>query len=437
MIATVHPSTLKGHLVSPRSKSAMQRACAAALLRHGQTEIRLPGQSNDDLAAMDVITRLGATIHESDAALLVQSQGVHPKSDAVHCGESGLGIRMFTPIAALSPRRLLLTGAGSLVTRPMDFFDAVLPQLGVMVSSQQGRLPLSIQGPLRPADITVDGSLSSQFLTGLLMAFSAAGASDVTIRVEGLKSRPYIDLTLSVMRSFGMHMPDTTAGDVFHFPVYIPSLAMTEPLCYTVEGDWSGAAFLVVAAALAGDLAIEGLDVASVQGDKAILTALASAGGQFHVGADGRLYIAQTSLQAFAFDATECPDLFPPLAALAACCAGTSVIQGVGRLAHKESDRGQTLQQEFGKLGVSIRLEEDLMFIEGGGAILAGNVHSCHDHRIAMSLAVAALRAQGPLRIEAAEAIGKSYPHFFDDMVSLGAGIHRSGSLPTTIFTPE
>lgn len=437
MIATVHPSSLKGHIVSPRSKSAMQRACAAALLHQGHTEIRLPGHSNDDVAAMDVITRLGASIQESEGTLHVLSQGVHPRSDTIHCGESGLGIRMFTPIAALSPKPLLLTGAGSLVTRPMDFFDAILPRLGVSVTSQQGRLPLSIQGPLRPANITVDGSLSSQFLTGLLMAFSAAGASDVSIHVEGLKSRPYIDLTLSVMRSFNMHVPDQSTEDVFHFPRFVPSPASEELLCYTVEGDWSGAAFLVVAAALAGDLAIEGLDLNSVQGDKSILTALAAAGGTFHVDAEGRLHIAQTSLKAFSFDATECPDLFPPLAALAACCEGISIIRGVGRLAHKESDRGRTLQQEFGKLGVSIRLEDDLMYIDGGGIIQAGTVHSCHDHRIAMALAVAALRAQGPVTIEAAEAIGKSYPHFFDDIISLGGDVHRTGGLATSVISPE
>jgi len=424
MIATVNPSRLSGRVVSPRSKSSMQRACAAALLRRGETEILLPGASNDDRAAMDVITRLGARLEAAPGVLRVHGRGVDPVTDTVDCGESGLGIRMFTPIAALSPRPLLLTGSGSLVTRPMHFFDEVLPRLGVEVSSRGGRLPLSIRGPLRPADITVDGSLSSQFLTGLLMAFSAAGASDVAIRAEGLRSRPYIDLTLTVMRSFGMAVPEVEDGDVFRFASR-PLAGAPHPgvLSYTVEGDWSGAAFLVVAGALAGGIVIDGLDASSVQGDRAILDALASAGGDFSFDPLGALRVAPSELRAFRFDATECPDLFPPLVALAAACRGTTVIRGVGRLAHKESDRGRTLQQEFARLGVAVQLDGDLMYVEGATPVGGVTAFSHHDHRIAMALAVAALRATGPVTIGEAQAVGKSYPHFFDDLAALGAEV--------------
>ncbi len=421
MIAKVYPSGLKGAVLSPRSKSSMQRACAAALLHRGVTEILHPGKSNDDMAARDVITRLGARITDQGNMLKIESEGVHPLSPEVHCGESGLGIRMFTPIAALSDRPIQVTGSGSLVTRPMDFFDEIFPQLGIRIRSNAGRLPLNIQGPLQPQDITVDGSLSSQFLTGLLMAFSSAGAEDVTITVRGLKSRPYIDLTLAVMRSFGMNVPEVTSDDRFVFG------KRTEPVTgiirYAVEGDWSGAAFLIVAGALAGDISITGLQSDSVQGDRAVLDALASAGGTF-VFVDGVLEVKRSELSAFEFDATECPDLFPPLAAMAALAKGVTVIKGVSRLAHKESDRGLTLQEEFGKMGVSIRLEGDLMYIDGGGPIQGAQVHSRHDHRIAMALAVAGLRAgSGVTEIEDAEAIRKSYPDFFEDIRMLGAKV--------------
>ena len=424
MIAKISPSQLRGSILSPRSKSSMQRACAAALLHRGVTEILYPGKSNDDLAARDVITRLGARITESEDRLRIESEGVHPLSPQVHCGESGLGIRMFTPIAALSDQPIEVTGTGSLVTRPMDFFDEIFPQLSIGIQSNGGRLPLHIRGPLRPADITVDGSLSSQFLTGLLMAFSAAGAQDVTIRVEGLKSRPYIDLTLSVMRSFGMNVPEVTADDQF---IFHPSAkAQAGSIQYAVEGDWSGAAFLIVAGALAGDISISGLQADSVQGDRAVLNALASAGGRFAF-VEGVLEVKKTDLTAFEFDATECPDLFPPLAAMAALAKGVSVIKGVSRLAHKESDRGLTLQEEFAKMGVTIRLEGDLMYIEGGGPIHGARVHSRHDHRIAMALAVAGLRAEsGVTEIEEASAIRKSYPDFFEDIKVLGASVEIS-----------
>jgi 3-phosphoshikimate 1-carboxyvinyltransferase len=424
MIVSIYSSELKGEILSPRSKSSMQRACAAALLHQGMTEIIHPGKSNDDMAARDVITRLGAVIQESEGMLRIESKGVHPLSPQVHCGESGLGIRMFTPIASLSDQPLEVTGSGSLVTRPMDFFDEIFPQLGIDIQSNGGRLPLHIQGPLRPADITVDGSLSSQFLTGLLMAFSAAGAEHVTIRVEGLKSRPYIDLTLSVMRAFGMNVPEVTADDrfIFHTSNKVPDGTIR----YAVEGDWSGAAFLIVAGALAGDISIAGLQQDSVQGDRAILDALKAAGGQFSW-SNGCLEVKRSALRAFQFDATECPDLFPPLAALAALANGVSEIRGVSRLAHKESDRGVTLRDEFGKLGINIHLDGDLMRIEGGN-VHGAPVHSRHDHRIAMALAVAGLRAvSGVTEIAEAEAIRKSYPDFFEDIRRLGAGVEIQG----------
>ena len=421
MIAKVYPSGLKGEVLSPRSKSSMQRACAAALLHRGVTEILHPGKSNDDMAARDVITRLGARITDQGNMLMIESEGVHPLSPEVHCGESGLGIRMFTPIAALSDRPIQVTGSGSLVTRPMDFFDEIFPQLGIRIRSNAGRLPLNIQGPLQPQDITVDGSLSSQFLTGLLMAFSSAGAEDVTITVRGLKSRPYIDLTLAVMRSFGMNVPEVTSDDRFVFGKRTETVTGT--IRYAVEGDWSGAAFLIVAGALAGDISITGLQSDSVQGDRAVLDALASAGGTFAF-VDGVLEVKRSELSAFEFDATECPDLFPPLAAMAALAKGVTIIKGVSRLAHKESDRGLTLQEEFGKMGVSIHLEGDLMYIQGGGPIHGAQVHSRHDHRIAMALAVAGLRAgSGVTEIEDAEAIRKSYPDFFEDIRLLGAKV--------------
>ena len=262
MIAKVYPSGLKGEVLSPRSKSSMQRACAAALLHRGVTEILHPGKSNDDMAARDVITRLGARITDQGNMLMIESEGVHPLSPEVHCGESGLGIRMFTPIAALSDRPIQVTGSGSLVTRPMDFFDEIFPQLGIRIGSNAGRLPLNIQGPLQPRDITVDGSLSSQFLTGLLMAFSSAGAEDVTIAVRGLKSRPYIDLTLAVMRSFGMNVPEVTSDDRFVFGKRTETVTGT--IRYAVEGDWSGAAFLIVAGALAGSLLASSVDANSI-----------------------------------------------------------------------------------------------------------------------------------------------------------------------------
>lgn len=424
MIATVHPSALSGSIRAPRSKSDMQRACAAALLHKGETLIHHPGRSNDDRAALDVIQKLGATVLDEHDVIRVQSKGVVPLTHEVHCGESGLGIRMFTPIAALSNHTLVISGSGSLVNRPMNFFDEIFPQLGISIRSHYGKLPLEIAGPLVPKNIQVDGSLSSQFLTGLLMAYAASGAHNVYIDVIGLKSKPYIDLTLRVMQSFGMKVPLVEGYKRFFFDDHSVPESPAQ-INYSVEGDWSGAAFLCVAGAIAGPIQIQGMQPDSVQADKKILDAIRDAGAALEL-EQGTYRVGPATLQPFEFDATECPDLFPPLVALATFCNGVSRITGANRLTHKESNRALTLQQEFGKMGVNIELHGDIMSVHGGGQLNGADVHSHHDHRIAMACAVAALRANGTTRIDVAEAVGKSYPDFYRHLNQLGAAVEET-----------
>lgn len=420
MIVKIKPSVLTGSIVAPASKSSMQRACAAALLSEGASEIVNPGKSNDDLAALDVIQKLGArVVRNDDGSLTIHSLGVDPVEEEINCGESGLGIRMFTPIAALSSKRITINGKGSLYTRPMHFFDEIFPQLNIKIQSREGKLPLQIEGPLVPADIEVDGSLSSQFLTGLLMAYGASVTEPVNIKVNNLKSKPYIDLTLKVMESFGRKVTHTNY-EIFHLK---PQSKNYEPQIYTVEGDWSGASFLLVAGAIAGKIEVKGLDLSSTQADKEIMQALKDCGCDLSETNDV-ISIGPSDLKAFSFDATDCPDLFPPLVALAAYCTGTTRIKGVTRLAHKESDRGLTLQEEFRKMGVKIILQDDVMLVEGGSKLYGTTVHSRHDHRIAMACAVAALQAEDEVTIEEAEAINKSYPDFYQHLQKLGATVN-------------
>jgi 3-phosphoshikimate 1-carboxyvinyltransferase len=420
MIVSIQPAQIGGTIQAPASKSSMQRACAAALLSEGQTIIKNPGKSNDDKAALDTIQKLGAQVSSPDAeTLVVESKGVYPLSGEINCGESGLGIRMFTPIAALSKQKIIMTGSGSLVTRPMNFFDEIFPSLNIGIQSTDGKLPMVIQGPLKPANIEVDGSLSSQFLTGLLMAYGAARAQGVAIRVKDLKSRPYIDLTLAVMRKFGVEVENNNY-ESFAFPAENKGFI---PATYRVEGDWSGGAFLLVAGAVSGAVTVHGLDASSTQADRAVMQALQDSGAGIDTG-DNIITITPASLRAFSFDATDCPDLFPPLVALAAFCEGRTEIKGVSRLAHKESDRAITLQEEFGKMGVVIELDGDLMIITGTQTLQGAQVSSHHDHRIAMACAVAGLRCNGEMEISHAEAINKSYPDFFEDLISVGASVN-------------
>lgn len=424
MNATINPSSLKGIVRAPASKSSMQRACAAALLRKGKTVISNSGHSNDDKAALGIIKDLGALIENNNDQWLVNSRGIYPKEKEINCGESGLSIRMFTPIVALCDEEIIINGTGSLLSRPMDFFDKVMPPLGVKLRSKKGMLPLVVKGPLKPADIEIDGSLSSQFLTGLLMAYSAAGASNVSIKVNDLQSKAYIDLTLGVMKHFGLHTPENRNYREFVFSAPQPALHSEEDniINYTVESDWSGGAFLLVAGAIAGPITVRGLDLTSAQPDKAIVEALMSANAGIAIEAKG-ITVHPSAMKAFEFDATDCPDLFPPLVALAAYCKGETILKGVNRLVYKESNRGLSLWEEFCKMGVDVRVKDDLMMIHGGEPLKAATVHSHLDHRIAMACTVAALGSSGKTILEKPGAVRKSYPDFYNDLKSLGADV--------------
>lgn len=429
----VFPSEIKGSVIAPASKSSMQRACAAALLKQGVTVLKNPGHSNDDKAALGIIRNLGADVTVSQNEVVIKSKGVHPVSEAINCGESGLSIRMFTPLAALSNRQITINGSGSLLNRPMDFFDQILPQLGVSIKSNAGKLPLVVKGPLQPKNIEVDGSLSSQFLTGLLMAYGAAATPSsqtghaAIIKVSNLKSKPYIDLTLDVMKQFGFLIPENNNYREFIFRYddekQNSDRQQTE---YTVEGDWSGGAFLLVTGAIAGAITVRGLDLTSTQADKTIVDALMAANAGIAMEAKG-IKIGPTKMKGFEFDATDCPDLFPPLVALASCCKGDTQLKGVSRLTHKESNRAETLKEEFSKMGVQIDWEDDVMLVKGGAELKGAIVHSHHDHRIAMACAVAALKAKGATEIQEARAVNKSYPGFWNDLQRLGARIEVPG----------
>ncbi|MBM3923140.1 MAG: 3-phosphoshikimate 1-carboxyvinyltransferase [Sphingomonadales bacterium] len=427
MKVIVHPSRLEGTLLVPASKSVMQRACAAALIRKGETRLYHPGHSADDKAAIEVIEAMGATVQKQDDHYLIKSNGLVAKKPLlVHCGESGLGMRMFTPIAACLSEPVTLDGHGSLHDRPMGFFDQVLPPLGVKVRTTGGRLPIQVQGPLVPSNIQIDGKLSSQFLTGLLFAYSAAAAKQVVIEVEGLVSKPYIDLTLSIIRAFGLPCPENKAYQQFYFSGQTSSdqqaLTRRDPFSFWVESDWSSASFFLVAGALVGPIRLQGLDMNSVQADRAILQALDAAGVGYAMDTKG-IVVHPAAIKPFQFDATDCPDLFPPLVALAAFAQGDTILSGAHRLTHKESDRAHTLKNEFAKMGVLIEQDKDQLIVHGKGVLTGALVSACGDHRIAMALAVAGLRATGATEITGAEAIKKSYPDFFADLSMLGASL--------------
>ncbi len=407
-----HPSSVNGRLLAPASKSAAQRAIAIASLAEGTSVIVRPGSCDDVQAAVSVCKQLGVHIEEHDHQMHITG-GIRPPGNELNCGESGLGIRMFSGVAATLNEEIVLTGKGSLMNRPMSMVEQSLLAMGVSCQTTGGRLPIFIKGPFPGGAATIDGSQSSQVLTGILIASPMAN-SDVVLSVNDLKSREYVDITTRIMKLFGVNVTNNNYKEFI-----IPSRQRYKATQYRVEGDWSGASFLLVAGAIAGQISIENLDLSSAQPDRKIMEALQDAGA-ICITDNNTVEVKKgtTALQAFSFDATHCPDLFPPLAALAANCKGKSSILGVSRLKSKESDRAATIMDTFGKLGLDISLDRDAMIISGG-QIKGADIHSHGDHRIAMAGAIAALNADRKVTIGHADAVNKSYPEFYKDLESI------------------
>ncbi|MGQ9671867.1 MAG: 3-phosphoshikimate 1-carboxyvinyltransferase [Candidatus Aminicenantales bacterium] len=417
----VLPSAINGQVQAPPSKSMVIRLLAASLLARGESLILSPSFCADSLSALAVIKQLGAKVQMAPGQWLIRGgfpiespsrSGMKP----ISCGESGLTVRLFAPIVALAGQRVKLEAEGTLRFRPMDMLVSPLSQLGVQCETHDGLPPLIIQGPLQSGSVSLEADRTSQFLSGLLMALPLVpGISE--IRVSRLASRPYVELTIEVLEKFGIKIDasrDGSGQDYF----FIPGGQRYRPGEYQVEGDWSGAAFLLVAGAIAGRVEVFGLNLDSKQADKRIIEALSLAGAKVSQ-KKGRVVVEKAALRAFDFDASDAPDLFPPLCVLAACCQGRSRLRGARRLVFKESPRAQTLTSELTKVGVKIFLEGDALIIEGA-AVRGGSPDAHGDHRIAMACALAGLVSKEGIEINGWEAVNKSYPEFFNHLASLG-----------------
>jgi len=434
----------------------MQRAVACAALASGGSTLRSPSLCDDGRSALAVAVALGAGVSIGPGGIYVRGigfgrgpgrglgRGWSPSGPAASstlapdarrvlpCGESGLSLRMFTPIAALFPGESLLEAKGSLLLRPVTAIEGALAGLGAKASTMGGFPPVRVRGPLRGGSIEVDAGTSSQFLTGLLIALPLA-PRDSVLSVPRIVSTGYVELTLRTMAAFGVEVEAAPGFTRFGIAGGRSYTARD----FTVEGDWSGAAFFLVAGAIAGRegsaIVVDSLDLGSEQPDRAIMDALALSGATFETvpapGGAASIRVMRSKLRAFDFDATDCPDLFPPLAVLAASCEGVTTLRGAARLKAKESDRATALREEFGKLGIPVEVEGDLMRVHGdagrrGGSAevrLGAQVHidPRGDHRMAMAAAIAALVGGSVVEIEGAECVSKSWPSFFEDLEAL------------------
>ena len=423
----VLPAAMRGRLRVPPSKSYSQRAVALSILSPGESLIHNIGSSSDERTAISLISALGAKVHLEEKSLRVQSRGLWPRCYTLNCGESGLSLRIFTCLSALLHVPMQLRASGSLCSRPHYPFADIFSKLGVAYESTQHCAPLFVQGPLRPTSITLDSSLSSQFATALLIAYAGRGAKDVTIQVQSPRSKPYLSMTIELLEQFGCRVAQREY-DCFYFKGQQPLRSTT----LRVPGDWSSAAYLIVAAVLSGTLILSGLQPESSQADRAILSILQQAQCRLFYrhtleGDTSSLEVLPTPVIApFRCDLEQSPDLFPALAALAAFAKGVSYLSGLHRLVHKESNRAIAITEMLSKVGVFCEKKGDTLCVQGRERVSGGvSVSGVGDHRMVMMAALLALRSEAGLRISGCEAVEKSFPHFFRYLQKVGIPVQE------------
>ena len=410
----VYPGNYQGNIVIPASKSDAQRAILCAGLAKGESIFLGVGDSLDEMAMLENIKALGAEIIQDEEGLKIKGMIRFPEELHLNLGESGLGARLMSSLCLVHPGSFKITGEGTLLNRPLTFFNDYFKNKIPFFSDTNGHLPIHMQGGFPGGELTVSGKLSSQYISGLLMALPLA-KEDSIVHVEDLNSKPYVQMTLNTLLQFGIAVDHKNLSE-FVIRGNQKYLSNT----YKVEGDWSSGAYWLIASALGQKISVSGLSMSSLQADKLVLKALTKANCMVENRKD-RLFVDGTERKSFDFDLTDAPDLFPTLAALAALTEGVSRLKGLNRLIYKESNRAITIQSEFKKLNITIELDEhnDEMVIYGQKSIFGGKVFSNNDHRIAMSLAILAMMADNPVEIENPMAVAKSYPSFWEDLKSL------------------
>lgn len=415
MKVTVAASVPEGRLEAVPSKSHLHRILVAAALADAPCKILCSATSDDVDATVRCLNALGADVSRVEDGFAVTPVTAVGKGATLDCGESGTTLRFMLPISCALGADATLTGKGRLPLRPIGALTDTLARGGVSLSSD--KLPLSLSGRLTAGEHTVDGSVSSQYVSGLLLALGALKGESVLVTEGAAVSRGYIDMTLDVMNSFGVK----TVRDGNRY--LVKSDGYRSPREIAAEGDWSGAAFPLAAGILAGDVTVTGLNPDSAQRDKKIVELIRLMGGDIRTAADG-VRTVKSALHAVTADLTDVPDLAPVLSVLMAAAEGKSVMTGVGRLRDKESDRLRAVAENLAAMGVKTQVGEDSLAIYGGKIESGFRALGYGDHRMVMSATVAALATGG--EVTDGECVSKSYPSFFRDMVKLGGKINES-----------
>ena len=403
-------STFDLTIDAPCSKSEAQRSIALALCLNGKTTIKGLSECNDITIAIEIIKKCGAIMNWNNNILEISSKGLLlEKNTVIDAQESGLSCRMFTSLIASQEIPFKINGSGSLLNREMAFFEKHFSKLNASIKTNNHRLPFEVNGPIKPKNVELDSMGSSQYITGLIYAYFYLNANNVSIFIKNPVSTPYIDLSIETVNKFGGNIKRNNNEIIFKSKNYLNKCELD------IEGDWSAGAFWLVAGAIYGKIKVNGLKLSSAQADKRIMDALKEFGSSIQ-SSNKSIVIQKHKNNAIDFDATDCPDLFPPLAVLCCYSDGISKIHGINRLINKESNRSNSIIKEFIKFGIKIWIKNDTMFIDGTSKLSTPKepINSHNDHRIAMATSMLSLGCKSTVKINNIKCVEKSYSEFYN-----------------------
>lgn len=423
----VTPTVLRGSVNIPPSKSMSHRAIFCAALSDGISNIKNVLMSQDIKATCMAVESLGCKIkykkiqgYKNTYNLRIQGRSnMRLINESIDCEESGSTLRFIIPLLAILDKKVTVTGKGRLVSRPLDAYYSIFDKNKIYYTNKYGELPLTINGRLKPGEYEIRGDVSSQYITGLMFALPQIKGDSKLIITTDLESKPYVDMTIGMLKRFGI---DIINDDYKTF--CIKGNQKFSASDYTVEGDYSQAAFWLTAGILGGDIYCNDLKMDSLQGDKVIVDIIEKMGGKIEKILLG-YKTTMSSTQGITIDASQCPDLVPILSVMAALSNGRTEIVNAKRLRIKESDRLEAITEVLSILGADIVQYTDGLIIKGREKLIGGEVDSYNDHRIAMAAAIASIKCEEKVIICNSGSVKKSYPIFWEDFAGLGGKINE------------
>jgi 3-phosphoshikimate 1-carboxyvinyltransferase len=420
MKALISKSDIEGVVTAPSSKSYTIRGLICGALSSGKSHLVQPLGSEDTTAATNVLRKIGVSIRHNKNRWTIEGGKFHQSETDLFCADSATTLRFMTALCAAVPGTHHLTAGFSLSTRPLKPLLDALKHLGINFTARDNLPPVTIDGgKIKGGTVALPGDISSQYVSAMLQIAPFADKS-VTIRLTTpLESRPYVLMTMDAMQWFGVTVAFDESLDEFQvFP------QKYEPTRYRIEGDWSSASYLLALGALAGKVTVNNIPTETMQGDRMIVNFLERMGADLVIGKNS-VTVTQKKLRALEADLTDCIDLLPTLAVLAANAEGTSRLSGIARARLKESDRVAAVQENLTRMGIKVKEENDVLTIKGGSPKPA-IIDSRNDHRIAMAFSVLGT-ITGNTIMQQAECVAKTYPEFWDVLKSAGGKVKLDG----------